>query len=123
MQKEELLRLLQDPDVCREIFLIMKNGGKPNVHAAAPKAAPSSDEEKLASIKNKLKKINAIEDKPAPAAVAPTPPPAAKPNLTAAPGGASFGDKLALLRNQVNKTNEERAAQAKAAEEKKASAK
>ena len=60
MQKEELLRLLQDPDVCREIFLIMKNGGKPNVQAAAPKAAPSSDAEKLASIKNKLKMINAI---------------------------------------------------------------
>ena len=47
MQKEELLRLLQDPDVCREIFLIMKNGGKPNVQAAAPKAAPSADAEKL----------------------------------------------------------------------------
>ena len=121
MQKEELLRLLQDPDVCREIFLIMKNGGKPNVQAAAPKAAPSADAEKLASIKNKLKKINAIEDKPAPAAAAPTPPPAAKPTLTAAPGGASFGDKLALLRNQVDKTNAERAAQAKAAEEKRAS--
>ena len=52
MQKEELFRLLQDPDVCREIFLIVKNGGKLNVQAAAPKAAPSADAEKLASIKN-----------------------------------------------------------------------
>ena len=129
MQKEELLRLLQDPDVCREIFLIMKNGGKPNVQAVAPKAAPkavsSSDAEKLAAIKNKLKANAAAEDKSAlaaaKAAMAAAPPPAAKPSLTVAPGGSSFGDKLALLRNQVNKTNEERAAQAKAAEEKKAS--
>ena len=27
MNKEELIQLLRDPDVCHEIFLIVKNGG------------------------------------------------------------------------------------------------
>ena len=35
MQKEELLQLLRDPEICREIFLIMKNGGKPSVPSAS----------------------------------------------------------------------------------------
>ena len=132
MQKEELLRLLQDPDVCQVIFLIIKNGGKPIAKAAAPKAAPAPAAEKPSALNTALKKDNQEKMPPALAealaaeaaakkaakAAAPSP----KPSATVTAGGGSFGDKLALLRNQVNKTNEERAAQAKAAEEKKASA-
>ena len=121
MQKEELLRLLQDPDVCREIFLIMKNGGKPNAKAAAPKVASAPEAEKLTAINTILKMKPGSEEKAAALRTVKTAAPPPKPSATVTSGGGSFGDKLALLRNQVDKTNEERAAQAKAAEEKRAS--
>ena len=143
MQKEELLRLLQDPDICREIFLIIKNSGKPNVQTVVPKAtsaskaAPASETEKLSAIKDILKKKSAIEKKMSPSTAAvlnmakTLPKEIPQEDLHAETISAvsavstgdsgSFGDKLALLRNQVQKENEERAAQLKAAEEKKSS--
>ena len=33
MQKDEFLQLLQDPDVCREIFEVVRRGGKPIAQA------------------------------------------------------------------------------------------
>ena len=57
MQKEELLRLLQDPDVCREIFLIMKNGGKPNVQASAMRDAAGDIILKLVNCTEKAQKV------------------------------------------------------------------
>lgn len=46
MQKEELLQLLLDPDVCREIFEIVRHGGKPVAHAQSP--APATSPQKAA---------------------------------------------------------------------------
>ena len=47
MQKEELIQLLRDPDICHEIFLIVKNGGKP---------ASAADLNKLAALKSQIQK-------------------------------------------------------------------
>lgn len=157
MQKEELLQLLHDPDICHEIFLIVKNGGNPasaadlnklaalkkQIKPSAAKAA-GGDAEKLAAIKNILHKKAEEESKKAQGvadayatmdALSKEISPDkgldmskvkdededAGPGVPSGVGGA-FADKLALLRSQVNKTNEERAAKAKAAEEKKATA-
>ena len=161
MHKDELLQLLQDPDICQEILLIIKNGGKPVAHAApaasgdklaairsqlqqanAEKKAVPSDADKLAAIKAILHKKAAEESKKAQGIVDAY---AAmdvlskeispdkgldmskvqdedEDDVSGVPSdlGGSFADKLALLRNQVQKTNEERAAEKKAAEEKKA---
>ncbi len=159
MQKEELLKLLSDPDICQELFLIVKNGGKPVSasdknrlatlkkqiqKAGAEKKTAVSEAEKLAAIKNMLHKKAEKESQKAQSVVD------AYATMDAlskevspdkgldmskvkdededvSPGvpsgiGGDFADKLALLRSQVNKTNEERAAKAKAAEEKKATA-
>ncbi len=171
MQREELLKLLRDPVVCQEIFLIMKNGGRPlDSGTAAPakapaSAAPSSDTDKLSAIRSKLQqastakkdtekdKLAAIKDmlkkkqpeepKPSQAlsealAVMDSLSKEISPekgldmskvkdededDVSGVPSSVSgsFGDKLAFLRNHVQKTNEERAAQAKAEAEKKAS--
>ncbi|MBQ1914299.1 MAG: hypothetical protein II178_03650, partial [Selenomonadaceae bacterium] len=51
MQKEELLQLLHDPDVCREIFEIVRHGGKPVVQAKAP--VPAASPEKTVAAKSK----------------------------------------------------------------------
>ena len=51
MQKEELLQLLHDPDVCREIFEIVRHGGKPVVQAKAP--VPAASSEKTVAAKSK----------------------------------------------------------------------
>ena len=160
MHKEELLHLLRDPDICREIFLIMKNGGKPSMpaessklaairsqlqRASAEKKAAASDADKLAAIKALLHKKAEEESKKAQGVVDAY---AAMDSLSkelspdkgldmskikgddeedSVPGvptdvGGSFADKLALLRNHVQRTNDDRATEKKAAEEKKASA-
>ena len=158
MRKEELLQLLHDPDICQEIFLIVKNGGKPSTpsdtnrlaaiksqlqQANAEKKAARSDADKLAAIKALLHKKAEEEAKKAQGVVDAY---AAMDTLTKElspetgldmskikdeaeddiPGvpsdlGGGFADKLALLRSQVQKTNEEREAEKKAAAEKKAS--
>ena len=61
MQKEELLQLLHDPDICQEIFLIIKNGGKPstptdvNKFSAVMNQLNQANSEKLAGGADKLK--------------------------------------------------------------------
>ena len=65
MKKEELLTLLRDPEICHEIFLIVKNCGQPSVSAARP-AEPTPTEPKLttsrlAAIKEKLQKARRID--------------------------------------------------------------
>ena len=129
MQKEELIQLLHDPDICHEIFLIVKNGGKPasasdlNKLAAlksqiqktgTEKKAAASDTDKLAAIKAMLNKKTEEEPKVKIAEES-------KSSAVTPDAGGAFTDKLALLRNQVQKTNQERAAEQKAAAEKKAS--
>lgn len=160
MQKEELLQLLRDPDICREIFLIMKNGGKPSVPSAsgadklsairsqlqqvgAEKKAVKSEADKLAAIKAMLHKKAEAESKKAQGVVDAYATMDAlskeispdkgldmskikdedEDSVSAVPSdvGGSFADKLALLRNQVQKTNEERSAERKAAAERQAS--
>ena len=114
MQKEELIQLLHDPDICHEIFLIVKNGGNPPT---------ATDLNKLAAIKAALQKKATLEEPKSPS-LSDTSHKKPLPNIKGegVPAGADdvFTDKLALLRNQVQKTNEERVAKAKAAEEKKA---
>lgn len=159
MQKEELIQLLRDPDICHEIFLIVKNGGKPasaadlNKLAAlksqiqktgTEKKAAASGADKLAAIKAMLHKKAEEESKKAQGVVdAYATMDALSKELSPDKGldmskikdddeedsvsgvpsdvGDAFADKLALLRNQVQKTNDERAAERKAAAEKKAS--
>ena len=64
MNKAELLQLLRDPDICKEIFEIVKKGGKPVVEAP-----------KFTSIGDKLKHMypNAV------ATQQPTPQPSQQP--------------------------------------------
>ncbi len=129
MQKEELIQLLRDPDICQEIFLIVKNGGKPasasdlnklaslksQIQKTEPeKKAAASDANKLAAIKAMLNKKTEEEPKGKNEEDA-------RASVVASNAGGAFTDKLALLRNQVQKTNEERAAEQKAAADKKAS--
>ncbi len=83
MQKEELLHLLQDPDICREIFLIMKNGGKPSVHPQTKTSASGTD--RLAAIKNKLKQSTAEHN-----------------------GSTSPNDKLAAIRQMMQQKAEKK---------------
>ena len=158
MQKEELIQLLRDPDICQEIFLIVKNGGKPaspadvnklaaiksQLHKVGPqKQAAKSDADKLAAIKAMLHKKAEEESQKAQGVVdAYATMDALSKELSPDKGldmstikdededsvsgvpsdvDGSFANKLALLRNQVQKTNEERSAERKAAAEKKAS--
>ena len=149
MQKEELIQLLRDPDICHEIFLIVKNGGKPasaadlNKLAAlksqiqktgTEKKAAASGADKLAAIKAMLHKKAEEESKKAQGVVdAYATMDALSKELSPDKGldmskikdddeedsvsgvpsdvGGAFADKLALLRNQVQKTNDERAAE------------
>ncbi len=158
MQKEELVQLLRDPDICQEIFLIVKNGGKPASasdlnklsalkkqikQTSAEKKAAVSDADKLAAIKALLHKKATAESKKAQGVVDAYATMDAlskelspdkgldmskvkdedEDSVSGVPSDVSgvFADKLALLRSQVKKTNEERDAEKKAAAEKKAS--
>ncbi|MBQ9377404.1 MAG: DUF2225 domain-containing protein [Schwartzia sp.] len=128
MNKEELLTLLNDPDICQRIFLIVKNCGRPS-------ASPTpTDADRLAAIKEKLQRARPAQTEAAPIVhdedghreddeadatetlsymAAPKPR-----EREAADGlGGLFGDRLAFLRQQVQKETEERLAEEKRAEE------
>ena len=163
MRKEEFIQFLRDPDVCREIYLIVKNGGKYVAEvqqtsdgkdklaaiksklqqSSAEKTSGGSDADKLAAIRSILKK-KAAENEHKNQALADAFATMTTLSKEISPDkglvmenvkdaddeedvhgvptsiSSAFGDKLALLRSHVQKTNEERAAQTKAAEEKKA---
>ena len=132
MNKAELLQLLRDPDICKEIFEIVKKGGKPVVEAP-----------KFSSVGDKLKHMypNAVaQQQPQPAQPKPTlqqPQPAqpkptlqptptlnAKPKIQPTPAQpaqpaqanpSSLADKLKFLRGHINKVEEERIAAEEAA--------
>ena len=100
MQKEELIQLLHDPDICHEIFLIVKNGGSPPT---------ATDLNKLAAIKAALQKKATLEEQKA-SSLSDTSHKKPLPNIkevkdenVPADAGDVFSDKLALLRNQVQK--------------------
>lgn len=135
MQKEELLSLLQDPEICQEIFGIVRNMGRPVVHQAAaapaPKTASASaksqsppfDMAKLAALKAMMQKNNSTSAtssapaKPQPASPASAPSSAAdaaQPKQSDPSRRASFSSKLDILRAQAEKVGEERALQEQA---------
>ena len=116
MNKAELLELLRDPDVCKEIFEIVKKGGKPTVEPT-----------KFTSIGDKLKHMypNAVAQQqptptPTPIQSTPTPTPTQQPTPTktlptkpaksAQMNLSSIADKLKFLRGHVHKVEEERLA-------------
>lgn len=117
MTKDELLQLLRDPDICKEIFEIVKKGGKPAVETP-----------KFSSIGDKLRHVypnaNAQQQpqpsqptqstpsqpQPTPKPAAPTKTPPTQPAQPAQPKFSSIADKLKFLRGHVNKIEEERLA-------------
>ena len=142
MKKEELLTLLRDPDICHEIFLMVKNCGQPSVSAARP-AEPTPTEPKLttsrlAAIKEKLQKARAGQTAAEPAERSEEKSASVREMLRSVPASDSpatedpsegqapnegiqgmFSDKLAFLRSHVQKATEERLAEEKRAEEQK----
>ena len=115
MNKAELLQLLRDPDICKEIFEIVKKGGKPV--AEAPK---------FTSIADKLKHMypNAVATQPKPPTQTQqsTQPPQPTSKLVVDPSKippkptdkpqsfSSIADKLKFLRGHVHKVEKERLA-------------
>ena len=127
MTKEEFLQFLRDPDVCKEIFEIIKKGGKPAVPAqqTRPVAAPQiQPQQKFPSIADKLKQIypNANESQPVQSqSVAPkvqSPQPAQSPKNEAPKSSGSLADKLKFLRGHLDKVREEEQIAAAKAQEK-----
>ncbi len=129
MQKDDFLQLLQDPDVCREIFEVVRRGGKPIAQAETqppePKAEPAAkqpealpkdaynksylDQDRIAALKDRVR--NAIakkngqmpQGKPEKVAEEPEASPKVSATTEAPKNGASnaLNDKLAFLRNHV----------------------
>jgi len=114
MNKAELLQLLRDPDICKEIFEIVKKGGKPVVEPT-----------KFTSIGDKLKHMypNTVATQQQPQSAQPTSTPSTpKPKLVVDPAKippskpeepqsfSSIADKLKFLRGHVHKVEEERLA-------------
>ena len=133
MTKEKFLQFLRDPEVCKEIFEIVKKGGKPAVSAqtvAAPKVQPSPQpaQQKIPSITGKptlmFGRGNEAPKQPSPQpqTVTPKVQPTvqAKPKLVVDPskipsppkpeapkGPMSLADKLKFLRGHLDKVREE----------------
>ncbi len=136
MTKEQFRQMLQDPDICKEIFDIVRNGGKP-VRAAAPAVTPAVSaapgEDKLAALRQKLnqaasagksvenqvmatirQKLQAQQQQAAQAAQAAAPAPAPE-TPSEEKLITSMADKLKFLRGHVTKVEEERVAAEEAA--------
>ena len=116
MTKDEFLQFLRDPDVCKEIFEIVKKGGKPAVPAqmsrpvvapkiSQPTAQPAQvtqpAQPKLSSIADKLKSTHPNGN--------------AQPAQPAQANPSSLADKLKFLRSHINKVEEEKIAAEEAA--------
>ncbi len=117
MTKEEFLQFLRDPEVCKEIFAIVKKGGKPATPAqpqvvAAPQIQPTPQFVQPAALK-----VQPTPQPVQPAApkVQPTPQPT-KPEATK--GSGSLADKLKFLRGHLDKVREEEQIAATKVEEK-----
>ncbi|MBR1807078.1 MAG: DUF2225 domain-containing protein [Selenomonadaceae bacterium] len=120
MTKAEFLQLLRDPDICKEIFEIVKKGGKPTVEPT-----------KFTSIGGKLKHMypNAVAPqqqstpqpsqpptpKPTQSQQPPPQPSQPKPAQSAQPNLSSIADKLKFLRGHINKIEDEKIAAEEAA--------
>ena len=117
MTKEEFLQLLRDPDICKEIFEIVKKGGKPAVPAQQP-------QQKFSSIGDKLKHMYPNADvkqptTPQPQPVAPKVQQPSQPTQKESPkNSSSLADKLKLLRGHLEKVHEEEEISATKVEEK-----
>ena len=122
MTKDEFLQLLRDPDICKEIFEIVKKGGKPVIAAPpqvqptlqptrpavaptvqpAPKiqptfqSTPQPAQPKFSSISDKLKSMYPNGN--------------AQPKKEAPKSFSSIADKLKFLRGHLSKVEEERLA-------------
>lgn len=132
MTKDEFLQFLSDPDICKEIFEIVKKGGKPVTSAPPVQVAlqiqPQTSvqptqftqpaQPAFSSIADKLKSVylndNAPQAQPtAPSkpslvvdpAKIPPPPPVEEPKKL-----SSIADKLKFLREHLNKVEEEKIA-------------
>lgn len=137
MQKMELLELLRDPDVSREIFEIFKRGGKPlppekpvEEKPTPPPVEQLSEHDRILALRQKFRQ-SMLESKSQPAPQiepAQNPPPvtpprrrirkniAQTPTIQAAPAAAppkssSLTDKLQFLREQAQKVKDEQALQ------------
>ena len=128
MTKDELLQLLRDPDICKEIFEIVKKGGKPTVeptkftsvgdklrhvypNANAPQPQPSQPTQSTPS----QPQPTPSQPQPTPKPAAPTKTPPTQPAQPAQPKFSSIADKLKFLRGHVNKIEEEKIAAEEAA--------
>lgn len=133
MTKDEFLQFLRDPDVCKEIFEIVKKGGK-----------PTQPQQKFSSIADKLKFVygqgDAAPKQPQPVTpkVQSSPQPVAAPKVQSSPqsvttpkvqqpsqpsqaapkNSLSLADKLKLLRGHLDKVREEEQIAATKVEEK-----
>ena len=123
MTKEEFLQFLRDPEVCKEIFEIVKKGGKPAIPAqtiSAPKIQPQPaaqpTQPKFSSIADKLRFVHGQGgDAPKQATTQSAPQPAASkiqtpsqpPKPEASKGSGSLADKLKFLRGHLDKVHEE----------------
>ncbi|MBR2518838.1 MAG: DUF2225 domain-containing protein [Selenomonadaceae bacterium] len=123
MTKEEFLQFLRDPEVCKEIFEIVKKGGKPAVPAqpqivSAPQIQPTPQpvqpaQQKFSSIADKLRfTFKRGDDASKQPQQSPTQPPQpTQPTKEESPkGSGSLADKLKFLRGHLNKAEEERLA-------------
>jgi len=131
MQKRDLLLLLRDPDVCREIFEIFKRGGKPLPldspveiqQETQPEPLPS-ESDRITALREKLRQ-SMLEPKSEPVQNPPPQPPRRRIRKNLAPNAensnppesplqqkkSSLSDKLQFLRNHAQKVKAEQTQQ------------